>query len=164
MNYIINENEQNFLKYSIRQIVNELINKIVCETNETNETNERIGNVSEIEVNNIFFKKIYKFTEIYYRNIDKSFIHVTINIEFYENELNLNLYEKCNNDDDDDNDIKEDEMNIDARSSCSVRTSDSYSISSISSISSKKREKEKREKREIEREKKEREKKEKREI
>ena len=88
--YFINE-QQNSLKETkyILDFINELINK-VCEPN------ERIGNVNEIEVNNIFFKKIYKFTEIYYRNMSKYFVYVTINIENYENKLNL--YEKCNAD------------------------------------------------------------------
>jgi hypothetical protein len=168
MNYI---NEQISLKHSILQIINDVINdvinKILCETNETN---ERVGSVNEIEVNNIFFKKIYKCTEIYYRNIvDKSFIYVTIDIEFYENELNLILYETCNdhNDDNDDRDqfveedvnftnkkintqvsatayIHDEEDEEDEDTNIDARSlcsvkSDSYSISS--SISSNKREK-----------------------
>ena len=87
--------------------------------------------MNEIEVNNIFFKKIYKFTEIYCKNISKSFayVYITINIEFYENKLNADNARHDNMED----------VNADAHS---VKTSDSYSYSTCS-ISSKKRKKSK---------------------
>ena len=47
------------------------------------EQNELITN--EMEVSSSLFKKIYKFTEFHYGDISKTFIYITIEIEFYEN-------------------------------------------------------------------------------
>ena len=48
------------------------------------EQNERI--LSQIEVSTTVFNKIYRFTEIHYGNISKSFIYITVEVENYENE------------------------------------------------------------------------------
>lgn len=67
------------------------------------EQNERILN--EIEVNSSLFKKIYKFTEFHYGNVSKSFIYITIEIEFYENNNENNNENNDNYSDNDDNSI-----------------------------------------------------------
>ena len=49
-----------------------------------NRLNEPIMN--QIEVSTTVFNKIYRFTEIHYGNISKSFIYITVEVEIYENE------------------------------------------------------------------------------
>ena len=49
-----------------------------------NRLNEPIMN--QIEVSTTVFNKIYRFTEIHYGNISKSFIYITVEVENYENE------------------------------------------------------------------------------
>jgi len=113
------------------------------------EQNELTTN--EIEVNSSLFKKIYKFTEFHYGDISKSFIYITIEIEFYENNNENNNENNDNYSDNDDNNsiyttisidtdahstcfrhahayaLDDVTMNADA---CSVKTIDSHSITS----------------------------------
>jgi len=114
--------------------------------NEQYEQNELITN--DIEVTSSLFKKIYKFTEFHYGNVSKSFIYITIEIEFYENKnenKNENNNENNNENKNDDNcnysDNDHDNISIytnisidtSARSTCfqdadacSVNTTDSH--------------------------------------
>ena len=106
---------------------------------------------NEIEVSSSLFKKIYKFTEFHYGDISKTFIYITIEIEFYENN-NENKNENNDNysDNDDNNSIYTNiSIDTDARSTCfqhtdadvlngvninadacSVKTTDSHSTTS----------------------------------
>jgi hypothetical protein len=83
--------------------------------NEPYELNEVITN--DIEVTSSLFKKIYKFTEFHYGNVSKSFIYITIEIEFYENKNENN---DSYNDSDHDNISVYTNISIDAcaRSTC----------------------------------------------
>ena len=42
--------------------------------------------MNQIEVSTTVFNKIYRFTEIHYGNISKSFIYMTVEVENYYNE------------------------------------------------------------------------------
>ena len=67
-------------------IMNRLNEPIMNRLNEPNmnRLNEPIMN--QIEVSTTVFNKIYRFTEIHYGNISKSFIYITVEVEIYENE------------------------------------------------------------------------------
>ena len=66
--------------------MNRLHEPIMNRLNEPNmnRLNEPIMN--QIEVSTTVFNKIYRFTEIHYGNISKSFIYITVEVEIYENE------------------------------------------------------------------------------